>query len=321
MKPPFQITDRILARVAKIERLIGRVESLDGPRPQPHLRKSSRIRTVQGSLSIEGNTLSLDQVTALIEGRKVVGRRSEIKEVMNAIAVYSRMGEFKPLLSSSLLKAHRYMMEGLLDSAGKWRSGNVGILQGSQVSHVAPSANRVPHLMNELFGFLKTNSSHALIKSAVFHYELEFIHPFEDGNGRIGRFWHSLLLTHYHPVFEFTPVESLIKDNQSTYYEVLGLADKAGDSTAFIDFSLDMVHQALDGFVDAMRPELPTVETRLERAMEHFGTAQFSRKDYMKLHKTVSTATASRDLKAGVDAAILSRQGDKASTVYRFDAP
>lgn len=320
VKPPFQITDRILARVAGIERLIGRVESLDGPRPQPYLRKSSRVRTVQGSLAIEGNTLSLDQVTALIEGRKVVGRRSEIKEVLNAIAVYSRMGEFKPLSSSSLLKAHHYMMEGLLDSAGKWRSGNVGILQGSQVSHVAPPANRVPPLMNELFGFLRTSSCHALIKGAVFHYELEFIHPFEDGNGRIGRFWHSLLLTHYHPVFEFTPVESLIKDNQGTYYEVLGLSDKAGDSTAFIDFSLDMVHQALDGFVDAMRPEPPTVEARLERAIEHFGAAQFSRKDYMKLHKTVSTATASRDLKAGVDVGMLSRQGDKASTVYHFEA-
>lgn len=312
------ITNRILDRIAGIERLIGRLEGLEQPRPQPRLRKTNRVRTVQGSLAIEGNTLSLEQVTALLEGRTVIGRKNEIKEVLNAIEVYRRMDEFHPTSSRSLLKAHRMMMDGLLPSAGKWRSGHVGIIQGSRVSHVAPPADRVPHLMDNLFRFLQADASHPLIKSAVCHYELEFIHPFADGNGRIGRFWHSLLLTHYHPIFEFTPVESLIKDHQPRYYEVLGASDRAGDSTAFIDFSLEMVHQALAGLVEDIRPEPSTAETRLERAKAHFGQDRFSRKDYMKLHKTVSTATASRDLKAGMETKMLSRQGDKAAAVYRF---
>lgn len=160
LKPPFSITGEILDRIAKIERLIGRVDSLDQPRPQPHLRKSNRVRTVQGSLAIEGNTLSLDQVTALLEGRRVIGQKNEIKEVLNAVEVYRRMHEFKPSSCRSLLKAHRIMMDGLLPSAGRWRTGHVGIIQGSKVSHVAPPADRVPHLMENLFGFLRTATSH-----------------------------------------------------------------------------------------------------------------------------------------------------------------
>lgn len=319
MAPPFQITSRILEQISKIERLLGRLESLDHPKPQPHLRKSNRVRTVQGSLAIEGNTLNLDQVTALIEGKTVIGKKSEIQEVLNAIEVYDKIGEFKPLSTQSLLKAHHIMMNKLMDSAGKWRTGNVGIFKGSKVSHVAPPADNVPYLMKDLFEFLKKDKNHALIKSAVFHYELEFIHPFEDGNGRIGRFWHSLLLTHYHPVFEFTPVESLIKANQPKYYDVLGDSDIAGNSTAFIEFALDMAHQALDSFVDALRPEPSTTQTRLERAKSHFGNTQFSRKYYMKLHKTISTATASRDLKAGIDAGMLIKEGELALTAYRFE--
>jgi Fic family protein len=318
LKFSFQITGQILDRIAAIERLIGRVEGLDQAKPQPHLRKSNRIRTVQGSLAIEGNTLSEDQVTALFEGRTVLGPKNEIHEVLNAIEVYRRMGEFKPRSLRSLLRAHRLMMDGLLASAGSWRSGNVGVLHGSRISHVAPRADRVPYLMKGLFEFLKGNDCHPLIQGAVCHYELEFIHPFEDGNGRIGRFWHSLLLTNYQPIFEFTPVESLIKEHQSKYYEVLGIADRAGESTAFIDFSLEMVHRALDGLVDAIRPEPSTAKTRLERAQANFGQGRFFRKDYRKIHKTISTATASRDLQVGVQSGLLVRQGDKAAAVYRF---
>jgi Fic family protein len=228
------------------------------------------------------------------------------------------MGEFNPLSSRSILKAHRMMMNRLLDSAGKWRSGNVGIFKESGVSHMAPPASKVPELMKSLFEFLKKDKNHALIKSSVFHYELEFIHPFEDGNGRIGRFWHSLLLTHYHPVFEFTPVESLIKAHQQQYYEVLGKSDKAGDSTSFIEFSLEMVSQALEGFVDAIRPQPSSANTRLQSARDHFENRQFSRKEYLKLFKRISTATASRDLIAGVEAGELAREGERALTVYRF---
>jgi len=318
MNPPFQITGHILGEVSKIERLLGRLESLGHSRPQPQLRKSNRVWTVQGSLSIEGNTLSEEQVTALIDGKTVIGKPGEIQEVLNAIEVYEKMAEFNPLSSRSMLKAHRMMMMKLLNSAGKWRSGNVGIFKQSGVSHMAPPAGNVPNLMKSLFEFLKKDRNHALIKSSVFHYELGFIHPFEDGNGRLGRFWHSLLLTHYHPVFEFTPVESLIKTHQQRYYEVLGKSDKAGDSTSFIEFSLEMVSQALDGFVDAIRPQPSSANTRLQSARDHFENRQFSRKEYLKLFKTISTATASRDLIAGDEAGNLSREGERAQTVYRF---
>ena len=321
MEPPFQISSHILRHVSEIERLIGRLEGFDQPTPQPHLRKSNRIRTVQGSLAIEGNTLNLDQVTALIEGKPVVGDRSEIQEVKNAIKAYDRMHRFKPDSVQSLLDTHRIMMSRLIPSAGKWRSGSVGILRGTEVSHLAPPADKVPYLMGTLFEFLKTNDHHELIKSAVFHYELEFIHPFEDGSGRIGRFWHSLLLTQYHPVFEFTPVESLIKANQGEYYKALETADRSGESTAFIEFSLDMVRQALADLIGAIRPGRTTPQGRLERAHAHFQGAQFSRKDYLNLHKMISTATASRDLKSGVTAGILTKQGLQALTVYRFLNP
>ena len=173
MKISYQITAQTLDRIAAIERLIGRVEGLDQAKPQPHLRKSNRIRTVQGSLSIEGNTLSEGQVTALFEGRTVLGNPNEIKEVLNAIEVYRRMSEFRPRSLRSLLRAHRLMMGGLLSSAGTWRSGNVGVLHGSRISHLAPRADRVPHLMKDLFDFLKGDASHPLIQSAVCHYELE----------------------------------------------------------------------------------------------------------------------------------------------------
>ena len=318
MIPPFSITPTILSKVGLIERLIGRVEGLDHPKPQPHLRKSNRVRTVQGSLAIEGNTLDLDQVTALLEGKKVIGRREEIIEVLNAIKVYDHMDSLSPLSSKALLKAHRIMMAGLISDAGKWRTKNVGIMKGSSVSHIAPQADRVPFLMADLFLFLKDDLTHPLIRSCVFHYELEFIHPFQDGNGRIGRFWHSLLLYHYHPAFEFIPVESIIKDHQQSYYEALEKSDQAGDSTHFVEFSLSMIHRALEDFLENFSPKPLTATDRLKNAREQFSEKEFSRKDYLNLFKAISTATASRDLKQGVDSGLLTKSGSMALTTYRF---
>lgn len=318
MRPPFNITSSILADIGRIERLIGRVESLNSPKPQPFLRKSNRIKTVQGSLAIEGNTLGLEQVTALMEGKKVIGDKEDIKEVLNAISVYEQLADFKPFQAKSLLKAHGIMMKGLVKSAGKWRSGSVGIIKQGAIAHVAPPADRLPHLMSDLFEFAKSNEHHPLIAGCVFHYELEFIHPFEDGNGRLGRFWHSLLLYNYHPVFEFIPVESLIKDNQKRYYEVLEKCDHAGDSTLFVEFALSLIHQSLASFLDEINPEPLTPESRLEIAHKHFSNQAFTRKDYLKLFKEISTATASRDLKLGVELKQLSKQGEKAQTTYGF---
>lgn len=178
MIPPFSITAKVLNSIGQIERLIGRIESLHQPKPQPFLRKSNRVKTVQGSLSIESNTLNLDQVTALIEGKPVIGDKDDVCAVLNAIKVYDEIARFNPFSMKDLLKAHKVMMRELIPTAGNWRHTNVGILKGKAVSHIAPQANRVNPLMKELFRFIKSKEHHLLIRGCVFHYELEFIHPF-----------------------------------------------------------------------------------------------------------------------------------------------
>ena len=318
MTPPFSITSKILSLVSRIERLIGRVESLNQPKPQPHLRKFNRVKTVHGSLAIEGNTLDEEQVTALLDGKKVLGKKEEIREVLNAIQVYDQMNSFHALDPKGLLKAHGIMMHELIDTAGTWRRSNVGILKGSKVSHIAPKADRVPYLMDDLFQFLKEEDTHPLIGGCVFHYELEFIHPFQDGNGRMGRFWHSLLLIQYHPVFEFIPVESMIRENQKMYYQALELSDQSGDSTPFVEFSLSMIHEALEDFLAVFKPAPLSSISRLDLAKTHLGDKIFPRKQYLDFFKTISTATASRDLKWGIENNILSKQGDKAMTTYSY---
>lgn len=318
MIPPFSITPEILRFVGEIERLIGRIEGFEKPKPQPHLRKANRVRTIQGSLAIEGNTLDLDQVTALLEGKRVIGRKEEIQEALNAIATYDLMTKFDPFSQESFLEAHRAMMDQLIPDPGKWRTRNVGILKGSKVSHIAPKADRVPHLMDDLFQFLRNDDFNPLIHSCIFHYELEFIHPFQDGNGRIGRFWQTLLLYHYHPAFEFIPIESLIREHQQEYYAALEASDRSGDSTAFIHFSLGIILRSLEDFFSAFSPKPLSTTDRISRAKEYFVHREFSRKLYLELHKTISTATASRDLKQAADAGILSKSGEKSLTLYRF---
>ncbi len=318
MNPPFSITPRILGDIGRIERLIGRVEGLHEPKPQPYLRKSNRVRTVQGSLAIEGNTLDLEQVTALIEGKVVIGKKEEIQEVLNAVEAYDSIRRLDPFSMKDFLKSHGVMMRDLVDKPGKLRSSNVGIIKGSVVSHVAPQADRLNDLMKELFAFLRNKEHHPLIRGCVFHYELEFIHPFADGNGRMGRFWHSLLLYGYHPVFEYIPVESLIKESQNEYYEALEKSDSLGDSTPFVEFSLSVIHQALADFLDALRPSPLSPERRLEIAHNYFGDRPFSRKDYITHLKTISSATASRDLKLGLDREFLSKEGKGAQTIYKY---
>ena len=318
MNPPFSITPEILRSVSEIERLIGRIEGIQQPKPQPHLRKANRVRTIQGSLAIEGNTLDLDQVTALLDGKRVIGRREEIQEALNAIATYDSMAKYDPFSAKSLLEAHRLMMNQLIPSPGKWRTTNVGILKGSKVRHIAPKADRVPYLMDDLFRFLQTDDFNPVIRSCVFHYELEFIHPFHDGNGRIGRFWQTLLLYHYHPVFEFIPIESLIRKHQREYYTALENSDRSGDSTPFIQFSLSIILQSLEDFFASFVPKPLTATERLSRAREHFTDKEFSRKLYLEIFKTISTATASRDLKEATKAGALSKSGEKSLTLYRF---
>lgn len=319
MKPPFSLTPAILNLCTEISRLLGQQEGLRLNKPEPKLRKSNRIRTVQASLAIEGNTLELDQVTALLEGKRVAGPKREIIEVQNAIRAYDRIGSFKPYSAKSLCEAHAILMADLVPDAGKWRKTNVGIFQGKKIAHTAPQSKRVPELMEDLLTFIKTEEEiHPLILSAIFHYELEFIHPFSDGNGRIGRLWQTVLLSRYNAVFEFTPVESVVRDRQTEYYKALGLADKAGHATPFIEFSLSTILEALSELNASIRPQPLKTEDRLRLAGEQLGKSDFSRKDYLNLFKTISTATASRDLSFGVKNGLIEKAGEKALTRYRF---
>ena len=244
--PPYTITETILAQVAAISEKLGRLEVLDEAALSPALRRSQRIRSIQSSLAIENNTLTLEQVTALLAGKRVLGPPKEIHEVHNAFAAYEAMTTWKPHLKRDLLAAHKLLMTGLVDNAGRYRSKAVGIAKGEQLVHLAPPAQNITGLMNDLLKWLKKTDAHPLIASSVFHYEFEFIHPFSDGNGRMGRLWQTLILSQWKPLLAYLPVESIICQRQDEYYAALGRSDKSGQSTEFIIFLLSALSQALD---------------------------------------------------------------------------
>jgi Fic family protein len=319
MRPPYTITNKALNLSLEIATILGLLEGIQSKSPQPELRKQNRIKTIQGSLSIEGNTLSVPQVTAIVENKRVIGPKKDITEVVNAIRAYEYIASYRFGNVKSMLKAHEYLTKGLVEESGVFRKGGVGILKGKEVSHVAPPAKRVPLIVGELFSYLKSDKeAHLLIKSCVFHYELMFIHPFSDGNGRVGRLWQSVILMNFHPIFEFLPIESLIKQKQKSYYSVLEQCDASGDSTLFIEFVLGLILQSLRELKDEVVVQSATPQSRLDLARHNFQGSDFSRKDYMLFHKTISSATASRDLKVGVVSQALIKIGEKARTTYRF---
>jgi Fic family protein len=319
MKPPYRITDKILDLVSKASLVLGKIQATPDTVPAPKLRKKNRVKTIQGTLSIEGNTLSLEQVTGIIEHKPVIGPPSEILEVNNAIKAYDRMGRYKSDSEKLFMMAHKDLMNGILSDAGRYRSKNVGVVAGKDVSHIAPQSKMVPRLMKDLFAYLKNNKKeNPFIKSSVFHYELEFIHPFYDGNGRMGRLWQTLILKEFNPVFLYVPLESVIREHQSGYYDALAKADMAGESTFFIEFMSEIIYKSLEVFHKEFRPLVGTAKTRLQSAKAHFKGRKFKRLDYLELFKSVSTATASRDLKYAVDNNILFKEGDKRLTEYRF---
>lgn len=317
MKPPYQITDTILALVADISRKLGVIDAVHLSKPPTELRKRNRIKTIQSSLEIEGNTLSEGQITALLDDKRVLAPQKDIVEVKNAIAVYSQLQSLNPMRLADLERAHQVLMNGLVPKPGCLRTTNVGVVKGSQVTHMAPAGHMVKSLVKQLFQYLKNYKDIVLIKSCVFHYEFEFIHPFTDGNGRMGRLWQTLILMQEYPVFEFLPVESLIKQNQDSYYKSLSLADKSGTSTPFIEFMLGLVSQSLDELLKAQPTHLSTPD-RINGFRESFSNADFSRKDYLQQFKEISTATASRDLRWAVDNGLLQKLGDKRLATYRF---
>jgi len=239
------MTDRITNLVAEISEQIGRIRVLSHGNLNPHLRKENRIRTIHSSLAIEHNSLSLEQVTAIVDGRHILGNPNEIREVKNAYDAYEMMLSLNPYSVKDLLKAHRMMMEGLIPENGKFRSGGVGVFDGNVVVHMAPPARLVPGEIDELFAWYRSSEIHPLIRSAIFHYEFEFIHPFADGNGRMGRMWHSLLLGKWNELFYWLPIEELIRSRQQEYYEALGKSDKEADSSAFVELMLEIILDTL----------------------------------------------------------------------------
>jgi Fic family protein len=243
-QPPFATTAQIINQISAISEQIGRLEG-QNLSLSPQLRKQNRIRTIQSTLALEGNTLSLAQVTAILDGKRVLGQPREISEVQGAIRAYEALPHLNPTTEKDFLTAHRLLMADILIDAGKFRKGGVGIHKDNQVVHVAPPAKRVPLLVADLLGWVQTTADHPLIKSSVFHYELEFIHPFMDGNGRMGRLWQTLILGQWNPLFYLLPIESLIKDQQDRYYQTLEQADQAASSTVFIEFMLDIIAATL----------------------------------------------------------------------------
>ena len=314
MKPPYDITPNILKRISSISEKIGEVNANYLSKQSPQLRKQNRIKTIHSSLQIEGNTLSEEQITALIENKRVIGPEKDVMEVLNAIKVYEKLKDYEYSSDKSFLKAHQQLMMGLIDSAGKYRKQGVGIVKGTKVEHIAPPHNNVPYLMNDLFEYLEDKEELTLIKSCVFHYEMEFIHPFLDGNGRMGRLWQTLILMSEYPVFEFLPFETLISQTQAEYYKSLALSDKVGKSTIFIEYMLGVIDKSLEGLLNYNNRILKDID-RLEHFM-NLGIKEFTRKDYMNIFKDIASATASRDLRKGVELKMLEIVGSQNKTKY-----
>lgn len=244
--PPFTVTSKAINMIAEISEKIGILTAKSENPLHVNLRRENRIKTIHSSLAIENNSLSIEQITAIIEGKRVLGAPNEIQEVKNAVQAYELLLQLNPYEEKDLLRAHKIMMADLVSLNGKYRTDGVGIFDGNEVVHIAPPAERVPSLMADLFDWLKNASDHPLIKSCVFHYEFEFIHPFQDGNGRMGRLWQTVILKEWKPIFAWLPVETIIKENQAEYYKALTASDTNADSTAFIEFMLDVILKEID---------------------------------------------------------------------------
>lgn len=300
-KPPFEITNRMIDYVAEIAELLGRLNVTDAISSNPTLRRSNRIRTIHGSLAIEQNTLSLEQVTAVLNGKYVLAPPKDIAEVKNAYEIYERLDELDPYSVDDLLTAHSIMTRGLVDESGVFRSRPVGVVDSEgHVLHFGTLPQYVPDLVMELLDWAKTSGVHMLIRSCVFHYELELIHPFADGNGRVGRLWHTLLLSKWNPAFAWLPVESIIHDRQQEYYAAINTSNNAGESTVFIEFMLSAIKASLieaistsDEISDGQMNKATMRWKQIEKFTE---THEFIMNADVRVLCCVSAATANRIL-------------------------
>ena len=247
-KPPFTITNAILKYVASISEKLGKLNAVQGLENKPHLRKNNRIKSIHASLKIEANSLSLGQVRDVINGKLVLGEQKEIQEVKNAYAAYEKLAEIDPYSINDLKHYHGIMTKYLVDEAGEFRSSEEGVFSGERCIFMAPPARLVPQLMSNLFAWMKSakDDVHPLILSSIFHYEFVFIHPFTDGNGRMARLWHTVMLSKWKPIFEYIPIESQIEKFQEEYYDAISKCHRLGASTTFIEFMLSQIDKILD---------------------------------------------------------------------------
>ena len=300
-KPPFEITNAIIGYVAEIAELTGKLSSTNKFSANPMLRRTNRIRTIHGSLAIEQNTLTLEQVTAVLNGKQVLAPPKDIAEVKNAYEIYERLEELDPYSVDDLLTAHSIMTRGLVDESGVFRSKPVGVVdQEGHVLHFGTLPQYVPDLVMELLDWVKNSGVHMLIRSCVFHYEFELIHPFADGNGRVGRLWHTLLLSKWNPAFAWLPVESIIHDRQQEYYAAINASNDAGESTVFIEFMLSAIKTSL---MDAISTSdemsdgaMDKATMRWEQIEKFLQTHEFIMNADVRALCEVSAATANRIL-------------------------
>ena len=283
-KPPFEITYEIINYVAEISELVGKISANSEFSTNPVLRRSNRIRTIQGSLAIEQNSLSLEQVTAVLNGKYVLAPPKDIAEVKNAYEIYERLNELDPYSVDDLLTAHSIMTRSLIEESGIFRTRPVGVVDNEgHVLHFGTLPQYIPNLVMELLDWVKTSKIHILIRSCVFHYELELIHPFADGNGRMGRLWHTLLLSKWNPTFAWIPVESIIHDRQQEYYASINASNVAGESTAFIEFMLSAIKASL---IEAIRTSDEMRDEKIDKALFRWNKIQ----EYLKTHDFIMNA-------------------------------
>lgn len=322
-KPPFEITNQMIDYVAEIAELVGKLSVVFSLSANPTLLRSNRIRTIHGSLAIEQNTLSLEQVTAVLNGKHVLAPPKDIAEVKNAYEIYERLDELDPYSVDDLLTAHAIMTRGLVEESGVFRSRPVGVVDSEgPVLHFGTLPQYVPDLVIELLGWTKTSEVHMLIRSCVFHYELELIHPFADGNGRVGRLWHTLLLSKWNSAFAWLPVESIIHDRQQEYYAAINASNDAGESTVFIEFMLSAIKASLIEAIDASGAmsdgKIDKATFRWNKIQEYLKTHDYIMNADVRELCGVSAATANRILSSYIEERNLSKYREGGHWAYRL---
>lgn len=287
-----------MADVIEIAELVGRVSVTDKISMNPTLRRTNRIQTIYSSLAIEQNTLDLEQVTAVLSGKRVIAPPKDIAEVQNAYEIYDNMDKLNPYSIDDLLKAHSVMERGLLNEAGEFRSRPVGVADSEgNILHFGTLPQYVPKLIQELLEWTEKSEIHLLIKSCVFHYEFELIHPFADGNGRMGRLWHTLLLSKWNPIFAWLPIESIIHDNQSEYYNAINISNNNGNSTVFIEFMLSVIKQALQESINDKPKNISSKsDLRWNKINDYLETHEYILNSDVQKLLGVSSATSTRIL-------------------------